>query len=137
MTLLIKHILVSLIALTFNFNLTNSEFVGKWVGKNKRKVGYVNFDYNGYASIQLNGKNYGGERFDYNGKKVKMTYVVNSSTRPIQLDFILTDINSGEVQKFLAIVKFTDYDTMQLALNIMGKRPRQFTPNNSVILKRD
>ena len=43
--------------------------VGRWKGSDKKSVGYLIFQEDGYAFLEENGKKIGGKNFVENGKK--------------------------------------------------------------------
>ena len=47
--------------------------VGRWKGSDKKSVGYLIFQEDGYAFLEENGKKIGGKNFVENGKKATMT----------------------------------------------------------------
>jgi hypothetical protein len=114
-----------------------AKFVGKWIGEDKKEIGYLNFDSEGYAFFEYQGQILGGKEFVFNGKKGKMTYEINDKTNPIQVDLIVTKLDSGEQKKLLCIAEFINNDTMKFAINYEEKRPTEFDSENSIILKRE
>ena len=66
-----------------------------------------------------------------------MTYEINDKTNPIQVDLIVTKLDSGEQKKLLCIAEFINSNTMKFAINFEGKRPTEFDSENSIILKRE
>ncbi len=113
-----------------------AKFIGKWIGEDEKEIGYLNFDSDGYASFEIQGQIYGGKEFVFDGKKGEITYEINCETNPIQVDLILTKLESGEQGKLLCIAKFIDNDTMKFAINFEGNRPTDFDSENSIIFKR-
>jgi hypothetical protein len=114
-----------------------TEFIGKWIGEDEKDIGYLNFDSEGYAYFEVQGQIMGGKEFVRNGKKGNMTYVINSETNPIQVDLIVTMLESGKQKKLLCIAKFIDNNTMEFAINFEEKRPIEFDSDNSIICKRE
>jgi hypothetical protein len=66
-----------------------AKFIGKWIGEDKKDIGYLNFDSEGFAYFEIQGQIMGGKEFVQNGKKGSMTYEINSETKPIQVDLIV------------------------------------------------
>jgi hypothetical protein len=114
-----------------------AKFIGEWIGEDNKEVGYLNFDSEGYAFFKIEGEILGGKEFIFDGKKGKMTYEINSKTNPIQVDLIVTKLESGEQKKLLCIAEFIDNDTMKFALSFEEKRPTEFDSYNSIIFKRE
>lgn len=135
-----KRLLILLLAiplLSLTVEKENTKFIGKWIGEDKKDIGYLNFDSEGYAYFEIQGQIMGGKEFVMNGKKGKMTYEINSETNPIQIDFIVTVLESGEQKSLLCIANFIDNDTMEFAINFEEKRPTEFNSENSIIFKRE
>lgn len=64
-----------------------------------------------------------------------MTYSINKETKPIQIDFTLTKLESGEQKTLLAIAQFIEEDVINFALPFEDIRPSSFD-EKSVILTR-
>ncbi len=122
--------------MSFTTESDHEKFIGKWIGEDKGEIGYINFDNEGYAFFEMQGRIFGGKEFIFDGKKGKMTYEVNSKTNPIQLDFVITKLEDGEQKRLLCIVEFSDNNTMKMALNFNDDRPIVFDQKNSITLKR-
>jgi hypothetical protein len=114
-----------------------TKFIGKWIGEDKKDIAYLNFDSEGYAYFEIQGQIMGGKEFVNNGKKGSMTYEINSETEPIQVDLIVTLLETKEQKKLLCISNFIDDDTMEFAIGFEGIRPTEFDSENSIILKRE
>lgn len=136
-----KLLLLLFLAPLFAFISTNNDvekkIVGKWKGEDKGEVGYFIFDEKGYAYMQMNGQVVGGESFIFNGKKGKMTYKVNSTVSPIELDLIVNIIDENAEHKLKFIIEFIDDDSIKLASDFGETRPKVFTADNSLIFKRE
>lgn len=122
--------------LSFNATVEPIDLVGKWVGTDKGIIGSVLFDAEGYATFETEGQVMGGKEFVVNGKKGKMTYQVNSAANPMEVDFTITKIDTGESKSLLGIVKFIDANTLVLAIAFDQGRPIDFNSTNSIQLKR-
>uniref|UniRef100_UPI004048038F hypothetical protein n=2 Tax=Roseivirga sp. TaxID=1964215 RepID=UPI004048038F len=133
-TLLILLFAIPIISLSVEKD--NSKFIGKWIGEDQNDIGYMSFDSEGYVYLEMEGEIIGGEEFVINGEKGKMTYEINSETNPIEVDFIVTVLKSGEQKRLLCIADFIDDNTMKFAINFDENRPTQFDSENSIIFKR-
>ncbi|THV59963.1 hypothetical protein EZV76_05225 [Flagellimonas alvinocaridis] len=133
--LLIIFFIVPLMSMTIEND--RAKFVGKWIGEDKKEIGYLNFDSEGYAFFEIQGQVFGGKEFIFDGKKGKMTYEINSDTNPIEVDLIVTKLESGEQKKLLCIAQFIDNDTMKFAISFEEKRATEFDTENSIIFKRE
>lgn len=121
--------------LLFNTTTQKEDFVGKWIGDDQGEVGYIVFDNEGYAAFEVNGQVMGGKEFYMKGQKGKMTYTINYEASPIEVDFTLTKVQSGESKKILGIAEFTDKDIMNFNISFDAERPSEFD-ENSITLKR-
>ena len=133
--LLFLFILFPLLSLTVDNE--KSQIIGKWVGEDNGEIGYMGFDANGFAYFEIDGQTFGGREFIFEGKKGSMTYKINESANPIEVDLIVTKLESGETNKLLCIAKFIDHDTMKFAINFENKRPLNFNTENSILFKRE
>lgn len=135
-----KKIIVFLLCiplLAFKLDNEVKDFVGKWTGEDNGQVGSIVFDEEGYASIEVGGEILGGKNFELNGKKGSMRYEINTKVKPIEVDFVVTIIETGEVKKMLGIAEFKDKNNMIFALGFTGVRPTEFNDNNAINLKRE
>jgi hypothetical protein len=114
----------------------NSLFIGNWIGNDKGSIGKMTFDKAGFAWLEINGELIGGKESELGGTKRSLTYEINSQVDPIEVDLIKTDLESGKESRMLCIVRFIDNNTMEFASNFGGNRPKEFNPENSIILKR-
>ncbi|WP_411768562.1 hypothetical protein [Winogradskyella sp. A3E31] len=123
--------------LSFNSNQSEISIIGKWQGVDEaRELGYMIFDNDGYATIEIEGVVYGGKEFEINGKTGSMTYSINSDIEPVQIDLIMTIMDSINQMNMLFIAKFKDKNTMILASNFNSERPFEFNSDNSITLIR-
>ena len=132
-----KHLLIFFIIPLMLFNSTSQkeDFVGKWIGEDKGDIGYIVFDEEGYASFEIEGQIMGGKDFTMNGQKGKMTYSINDKVNPVEIDFIITKIDTEESMELLGIAEFIDKDTVNFSISYDSVRPTQFG-ETSIILKR-
>jgi uncharacterized protein (TIGR03067 family) len=112
------------------------DIVGKWVGEDQNELGAIIFDDEGYAAFEVGGQIMGGKEFYMKGQKGKMTYSINYDTIPVEIDFVLTKIQSGESKTILGIAEFTDDDTMSFNINFNGPRPTSFE-EDTIVLRRE
>jgi len=119
--------------LSFQNSQIPKEFIGSWKGEDKGEVGSIIFDANGYATFVIDGQKIGGKEFVLSGKKGNMTYTINSKVSPIQIDFKITKLESGESKRILAIAEFFDNNTLKVAINLDKDRPINFEGDNAII----
>lgn len=134
-----KKILLLLLIIpitSFNSSYQTTDFVGKWVGEENGEIGFIVFTKEGYASFEIDGKILGGKEFTINGEKGQMIYKVNSETNPIEIDFTLTKLQTGEQKQLLCIARLINKNSMEFAISFDSDRPSNFNENNSIILKR-
>ena len=88
-----KRILLLLIcftALSFTHkNIEEYNFIGKWEGIDKGITGCIIFEKDGTASIKIGDDILGGKDYYINGKKATITYSIDTTTKPIHIDFIM------------------------------------------------
>lgn len=134
-----KLLLLLFLLPLISFNTLDSDFkiVGKWKGEDKGDIGYLILDKEGYATFEFNGLNMGGKEYEQDGIKAKMEYALNQDTKPMQLDFIITVLETGEINKMQGIVEFEGKDRMHLSLAFgEQKRPTDFSGSNSIYFNR-
>lgn len=122
--------------LSFNSGEGKINIVGKWKGEDKKEIGYMIFDSDGYASIEMGEQTVGGKEFVLNGKKGSMTYSINLDTVPVNIDLIITQLETKKQMKMLYIAKYLDEKTMILASNFNSERPIEFNSDNSIKMHR-
>jgi hypothetical protein len=132
-----KHLFALFIISLLLLNTTSQKenFVGKWTGEDQGEIGYIIFDDEGYAAFEIEGGILGGKEFFIKGEKGKMTYTINYETSPIEVDFIVTKIVSGESKTILGIAEFKDENTMIFDMSFEDIRPYEFG-DSSITLKR-
>ena len=109
--------------------------VGRWSGEDQNEIGSIIFEEDGYAAFEIQGQILGGKEFYMSGEKGKMTYSINYETTPIEVDFTLTKVESGESKQILAILEFENDNTLNFNLSFDGPRPSEFD-DNSIVLTR-
>lgn len=117
-------------------SLTDFNIVGKWKGEDEKDIGFITFDADGYAFFEYKGEVIGGKEFEINGKKGTMTYAVNYSKTPIEIDIIVEKIESGEIKTLKGIAENIDNNTVKIQLNINGERPTEFNDLEAIIFQR-
>ncbi len=124
--------------LAFHSVDTEISIIGKWKGEDKGDIGFVHFDKEGYALFETGDQKIGGKEFIMKGQKAKMTYKLNTSTKPMELDFIITILETNESNKIFGIVEFENENKMHLAVGFGGSaRPTEFDNDNSIYFFRE
>lgn len=130
-------LLLTIPLLSLTIKKDNAKFIGRWIGNDKKDIGYINFDSEGYVYFEIHGKIMGGKEFVQNGEKGNMTYKINNKATPIQVDLTVTMLKSKIQKKLLCIAQFLNDDTMKFAIGFEGKYLKEFNPENSIIFKRE
>lgn len=131
---LILFLFIPLFAFTVQKDTAN--FIGKWVGDDDVQIGYIIFDTEGFVSFEVEGQLFGGKDFEIKGKRGSMSYEINNDANPIEIDFVLTKLDTGEQRKMLCIARFSDDDTMDFASGFSEQRPTEFNSENTITFKR-
>ncbi|MBT8326640.1 MAG: hypothetical protein KJP21_02890 [Bacteroidia bacterium] len=122
--------------MAFTTQQQQNPFIGKWIGESKGDVGSMAFDVEGYATIELDGQEMGGKEFEVDGVRSQLGYEFNDSVQPIELNFLLRNLETEEEKKMRLIARFISHDSLELASNFNETRPTEFTEENSIILTR-
>lgn len=124
------NILLLLIPLlTFNCQTNDSILIGKWIGEDKTKVGFIEFDKTGYVTLEIEGQIFGGERYTIRDEIGSLTYVIHKNTNPIEIDLIHTNLEDTTEQRIIpCLAKLTDMNTLKFAGlgSLKTKRPSDF-----------
>ncbi|WP_430967045.1 hypothetical protein [Spongiimicrobium sp. 2-473A-2-J] len=110
--------------------------IGEWEGSNPNNLNYIRFDENGYIIFTLNGQEIGGKEFEKDGEMANTEYEINSKTNPMEIDIIITDLNTHEVARLLGIIEVIDENNIYFSLGSEGLRPKEFLERNSSHLMR-
>ena len=127
-----------LVLTSFDKRELDQEFdiVGEWEGVDESgESGGFSFDSEGYVIMTKGGIKMGGKNFDNNGKKLSLTYRFDSKPKPAHLDIIVKE-EGGESRTMLLLIKIVDKNTMVMAQEGPGARPKSFTQDNSMTFKR-
>lgn len=122
-----------------SFNTISNDFtiVGKWKGEDKGDIGHLILEKEGYATFTSNGEKMGGKEFIMKGKKAQMTYVLNKETQPMEIDFVITLLESGDTESLFGIIQFENKDKIRLGIGFGGtERPKAFDDKNSIYFER-
>ncbi|WP_395058296.1 hypothetical protein [Flavobacterium sp.] len=135
-----KRILLFLIcftALSFSNNINEEyNFIGKWKGEEKDKTGYFIFEKDGTASIKINNDILGGKDYYVKGKKGTITYIIDNSTKLINIDLIMHLEGHEKTKKLSFIAEIIDNNSFKIGTDFNENRPLNFSENNSMILTR-
>lgn len=129
-------LLILIYGVSFTSVAQSIDLVGKWSGSEGSKVDFITFDLEGYATFESQGVIMGGKEFVVNGTKGKMTYELNLDKTPLEIDFTITKIDSGDSMKLLAIAELSDANTMNIAIAFDKVRPLEMNSANSLSLIR-
>ncbi len=109
---------------------------GEWRGDDPNNLNYIRFDEDGYITFTLNGQEIGGREFEKDGEMANTEYEINSKTNPMEIDIIITDLNTHEVARLLGIIEVLDENNIYFSLGSEELRPKEFIERNSSHLMR-
>ena len=134
---IILLLLVTLSLTSFD-TLDNTQFniVGRWKGVEKKSVGYLIFQEDGYAFLEENGKKIGGKNFVENGKKATMTYKFQDMGKLMHIDIVVTIVGEKQTQSVLGIAQKINNDSFKLQFGFDNVRPKTFNKNETAIFTR-
>lgn len=115
----------------------DAKFIGRWTSSGTSNVASVEFLSDGYASFVINGQEKGGKNTNNGGRQTSLVYEINRNADPIEVDFILTDIETGIQKRMLCIARFIDDDTMEMVFNFQNNRPKKFKKKETAVFVRD
>lgn len=130
-----KYLFTFFIFTLFVFNTSNpkEDIIGKWKSDQIKEIEFFTFDAEGYASFESQGQTLGGKEFSIDGEKGKMTYSINIETTPIEIDYTVTKLQSGESKKILGILEFIDTNSIKIDLKFDEERPTNFSEESFLI----
>lgn len=109
----------------FSHQSNSKTFVGNGLERIKMVLAVI-FDKEGDAAFDIGEQTIGGKDFVMNDKRDEMTYRINMHTEPIQIDFTLIKLDSGEQKILFAIAEFIDADAINFAVSFDDMRPASF-----------
>ena len=126
----LKYFILNILLFITIIGYSQKSLYGKWESTEKGDVGFFNFDEKGYAVLSVNNESLGGENYMYNGITANLTYTVDYTTNPINIDLILTNIESNtELGRVLGIIEFIGNKKIKIRLDFEGiGRPLNFLP---------
>ncbi|HEX9152000.1 MAG TPA: hypothetical protein VF842_07945 [Flavobacterium sp.] len=134
-----KRILLLLICFTVlsfsDKNIEEYNFIGKWTGIDKGTTGCIIFEKDGTASIKIGDNVLGGNDYYVNGKKTTITYSIDTTVKPINIDFIMNSEGHEKNGKLSFIAEIIDANSFKFEI-VKENKPRNFSENNSMILTR-
>ncbi|WP_241148001.1 hypothetical protein [Lacinutrix jangbogonensis] len=112
-----------------SFTVSDSEYVGKWKGKDKGDIGFLTLSSEGYSTFEFNGQSMGGKSYDHQGKKAAMKYTIDDKTSPASIGFIIIDNESNtEMGRIKGILEMKSSDELQMAMAFGGgTRPTDYS----------
>ncbi|KOS06150.1 hypothetical protein AM493_08975 [Flavobacterium akiainvivens] len=87
------------------FTTPPAEFsiIGKWEGTVEGEKFGMEFDKDGYATLQKGDQRFGGKEFDMGGEKIAMTYEVDYKATPNLIKISLKRLSTGEKELMFTI----------------------------------
>ena len=128
-----KHIIHVIFFLTASISFCQeSKHIGKWTGiDNHGNISSIILDKNNFVVFVEKDKTYGGESFVAKEKNYMYTYEIDYSKNPIQIDFVLTEKETGVEYRVKSIIRFIDDNTIEIRNERKSKRPKKFTGKTS------
>ena len=107
--------------------------IGKWSGvDNHGNPASIILDKNNFVIFVEKDQTYGGESFVAKGKSYMYKYEIDYSKNPIQIDFILSDKETGiEEYRVKSIIRLIDDNTIEIRNDKNSKRQKRFTGKTS------
>ena len=138
-TILLPVILLGALMLSsFNTQKIEPALTGIWNTTDKDIGIKLEFDKEGFVTISQGPQTLGGRKFKKGSMYASMTYEVNNSTSPRQIDFILTNLEDGKTERQPGIYELTSPKKLTIAFDDDGiVRPKSFenkTKGNTLIL---
>ncbi|KGO92418.1 hypothetical protein [Flavobacterium subsaxonicum] len=135
-----RFLLLLLIATTLpSFTLPPTapfNIVGKWKATEDGIAIILDFDKDGYAIMQKGKDVMGGKEFDVKGFKGSMTYKVDYTKEPDELDIVITNISTGERKVLKGIFKVMGDNQMKVLIGYDSVRPTNFDTPDAMIFTR-
>jgi hypothetical protein len=128
-----KLLLIVLLSL-FHFSViwAQNQHLGTWEGTDGGDTGSFTFDSLGYAYMTMQGITMGGPDYKDEGRIASLAYKIDYTTKPVSIDFILTDKTHNSVSRMLAIIEFLSSTQMKIRLDFSGQsRPKDFLPEGN------
>ncbi len=110
--------------------------VGRWKGSDKKSVGFIVFQADGYAYFEENGKKMGGKNFEENGKRASMTYKFKEMGRMMHSDIVVKIVVEKNSHSLLGIAEKIDSNSFKMQLGYNNVRPKTFDKNETVVFTR-
>jgi hypothetical protein len=118
--------------------IDSTHVVGTWLSDldEDSAFGSFIFDKDGFITIESEGIKIGGANGVLNGKPIQMTYHIDVSKTPIELDIIAINVETKAKKVAMkAIIEFNGYLKMKIALG-QGEGPTEFTTENSMMFSK-
>lgn len=115
---------------------TSFDIVGRWKGSDKKSIGFIVFQADGYAYFEENGKKMGGKNFVENGKRANMTYKFVQTGKTMNIDFIVKIEGEKMSHSLLGIAEKIDANTFKMQIGFNNVRPKTFDKNETVVFTR-
>ncbi len=135
--------IIFLLVVTLSLNSFTSlekptfNIVGKWRGDDKKEIGYIVFQADGYAYFEdSKGNKMGGKDFVENGKKANMTYKFDDSEALMKIDIIVKIVGEKHSNSLLGIAQKIDDDSFKLCIGYENVRPKTFKKEETIVFTR-
>jgi len=111
------------------------DIIGEWKSEDQSGSGFVIFDNEGFANFNFENIKMGGKEFIKNGKRYSLSYIIDYSTSPINLDLTFRNVETNKEMKMLGIVKAMSVNEILYARG-NSERPTNFRGNETIELSR-
>ena len=110
--------------------------VGRWKGSDKKSVGFIVFQADGYAYFEVQGQKMGGKDFVENGKRASMTYKFKEMGKMMHIDIVVKIVGEKNSHSLLGIAEKIDANSFKMQLGYNNVRPKTFDKNETAIFTR-
>ena len=120
---------------SLNPQVSDTTFIGLWKGVDESDVGYLSLENEGFAWFVIGQDTLGGEDFEQEGHRARMTYEIDYQVSPKSIDFVVfsKDLNL-ELGRLPGIFEFINTKQVRLSLNFTGnKRPEDFEKGDDMV----
>lgn len=117
----------------------DSNLTGRWRNIDEPNAGFMEFDAEGYFTMEAEGQRIGGKEFEIEGNKASMRYITNTSVVPHQIDIVLnikTEEQEMEAARMLGLYTYDkSTQTLSLCINFNGpNRPNVMEDSDGIDL---
>jgi hypothetical protein len=136
MKIVVSIVLAATFVLCSGHTFVDSTLFGRWRSIEDPNAGFMEFDSEGYVTIEDNGQVIGGKEFEIEGNKASMSYTTNTSVTPHQIDIVLKLKLEGQEMEAAKMLGVYTYDknsqTLSMCINFEGSsRPTKIEDSDA------